>query len=243
MMWHFCMGFLTAWRTACGAPVVVALAGGSGSGKTYLTGMTKDAIGHEHVTMLSHDFYYRDQSHLSPEQQANLNFDHPDMLESSLLMRHIESLKNGENVSAPIYDFATHTRSGSQSIAPAPLILIDGILLLAVPALAEAFDFRVYLDTPADIRLLRRIKRDIADRGRSLENILEQYEKTVRPMHDLFVEPSKIHGDVVVSGSERARMSSLSRVIASLAQPLPQCEGANKIGAAESYKQDLYIRA
>jgi len=137
---------------------------------------------------LSHDWYYRDQTHLRPEERAHLNFDHPEMLESSLMFEHIQGLLRGEAVEVPMYDFQTHSRSGSQQITPARLVLVDGILVLAETMLSQAFD----------IRLLRRLKRDLVERGRSVESVLQQYEDTVRPMHELFVEPSKARADMTV---------------------------------------------
>jgi len=195
-------------------PTVVALAGGSGAGKNYLAGVISDVFGSEHISFLSHDRYYKDQSHVSSEERSLLNFDHPDSLDSPLIITHIKDLRKGRAASAPVYNFTTHSRVGLQTVAPAPLVLVDGILLLAEPLLAEAFDIRIYVDAPADIRLLRRIRRDMAERGRSLESILFQYEATVRPMHETFVEPSKAHADMIVSGAAGASFRSLLKVLA-----------------------------
>jgi len=199
---------------AAAPSVVVALAGGSGSGKNYIADHIKDVFGHENVSSMSHDWYYKDQTHLCPEERDRLNFDHPNVLESSLMLEHIQGLRDGETVEAPVYDFETHSRSGSRQVAPAPLVLVDGILVLAEPMLAKAFDIRIYVDTPADIRLLRRIKRDMVERGRSVESIMQQYEETVRPMHELFVEPSRSHADITVAGTVDASLKSLFAVVA-----------------------------
>lgn len=204
-------------RAVVAAPsVVVALAGGSGSGKSYIANVLKEAFGHAQVSILSHDFYYKDESHLRLEERERLNFDHPDVLDSSLMLEHIQALRRGETVHAPIYDFPTHSRSGFQRIVPAPLVLVDGILVLAESRLSQAFDIRIYVDTPADIRLVRRIKRDMVERGRSVESILQQYEDRVRPMHELFVEPSKERADMIVSGEEGASLESFLAAVADI---------------------------
>lgn len=213
---------LCGFRTSAAGPsVVVALAGGSGAGKNYVADYIKGVFGHANVSSLSHDRYYRDQTHLSLEERARLNFDHPDMLESLLMLEHIQGLQRGETVEVPVYDFQTHSRSGSQQITPAPLVLVDGILVLAETMLSQAFDIRIYVDTPADIRLLRRIKRDLAERGRSVESVLQQYEDTVRPMHELFVEPSKARADMTVSGTEGASFESLVALVAGTTGLIP----------------------
>nr|ABX80189.1 uridine kinase [Prorocentrum minimum] len=200
--------------SAAGPSVVVALAGGSGAGKSYIGTYVKKVFGHANVSILSHDRYYKDQAHLHPEERARLNFDHPDMLESSLMLEHIQGLQRGETVDVPVYDFQTHSRLGYQQITPAPLVLVDGILVLAETVLSQAFDIRIYVDTPADIRLLRRIKRDLVERGRSVESVLQQYQDTVRPMHELFVESSKARADVIVSGTEGERFEPLVTLLA-----------------------------
>lgn len=195
-------------------PLVVALSGGSGAGKNFIADFLKDMFGAVNVQELSHDRYYRDQSHLSLAQRALLNFDHPDALESSLLLTHIKELQEGRSIEAPVYDFASHQRSSQTvQIVPARLVLVDGILLFADPVLSDAFDVRVFVDTPADLRLLRRIERDVKERGRSLASVLDQYQATVRPMHEHFVEPSKAHADLVISGQTGNRFKTLVTIL------------------------------
>lgn len=214
---------------AAASSKVVALAGGSGAGKNFIADMLNEAFGHSNVSSLSHDRYYKDLTHLNPTERAVLNFDNPTMLDSSLMVEHIQGLQRGETIDAPVYDFRTHSRSGYQNIAPAPLVLVDGILLLAEPMLSQAFDFRIYVDTPADIRLLRRIKRDMVERGRSLESILQQYEDSVRPMHELFVEPSKARADMVVSGEVGANHKSLHMLVAGITGLIPATCSMNDV--------------
>lgn len=218
-----CMFFLlcASFAIAASPSVVVAVAGGSGAGKNYIADHFKNVFGRSNVSSMSHDWYYKDQTHLRPEERARLNFDHPDMLDSSLMLEHIKVLQRGETVEVPVYNFQTHSRSGSQLISPAPLVLVDGILVLAEPMLSQAFDVRIFVDTPADIRLSRRIKRDMAERGRSVESILQQYEDTVRPMHELFVEPSKARADTTVSGTVGADLKPLLTVVAAATGLLP----------------------
>lgn len=177
----------------------VAVAGGSGSGKTSLTRALVGQLGHGHCAVLDHDSYYRDLSHLPLAVRAETNFDHPDSLDSALLARHIEDLRAGRPVERPIYDFATHSRRPETTrVEPRPIILCEGILLLAVPELRSAFDLRVYVDTPADVRALRRVQRDILERGRTVESVVHQYMTTVRPMHERFVEPARDTADLVL---------------------------------------------
>lgn len=180
-------------------PIVVGVAGGTGSGKTTIvTEILKD-FGSQDVLLIQHDSYYRDRSHLSSEERANVNYDHPDALESSLLVEHLEHLLAGEAVEIPIYDFVTHTRKPErQKVKPCKVIVVEGILLLADPRLRDLFDIKVFVDTDADIRFIRRLERDIAERGRTRESVVAQYMQTVRPMHLEFVEPSKRYADVIV---------------------------------------------
>ena len=180
-------------------PFAVAVAGGSGSGKTSLTRALVDALGVERCAVLDHDSYYRDLSHLPMAQRAEVNFDHPDSLENDLLAAHMASLRAGEAVQRPVYDFATHTRTAATTrVEPRPIVLCEGILLLAVPALRSAFDLRVYVDTPPDVRALRRVQRDIVERGRTVQSVVHQYMQSVRPMHERFVEPARATADLVL---------------------------------------------
>jgi uridine kinase len=180
-------------------PFVIGVAGGSGSGKTTISTRIRSLIGSEHIAYLQHDSYYRDHGHLSPAERALCNYDHPASLDTPLLVQHIHALCRGETVQVPIYDFATHTRSPiTQPLAPAPVILVEGILLFVDPTLRELLDLRIYVDTDPDIRLIRRLHRDMTERGRTLDSVISQYLRTVRPMHQEFVEPSKRHADIVI---------------------------------------------
>ncbi len=180
-------------------PTTLAIAGGSGSGKTSLTRALVGLLGPTECAVLDHDSYYRDLAHLPPAVRAEANFDHPESLESELLAHHLDDLRRGRAVERPCYDFATHTRTQvTRRIEPRPVIVCEGILLLAVPELHHAFDLRVYVDTPADVRALRRVQRDIVERGRTVESVVHQYMETVRPMHERFVEPARGSADLVL---------------------------------------------
>ena len=157
-------------------------------------------MGSANVAFLSHDSYYRDISHLTIEERAKNNFDHPDSLETSLLIEHIQSLKDRKSIIVPEYDYSTHSRvpNGGQHITPKPIILVEGILLLSDPMLNALFDIKIYVDTDDDIRLIRRIQRDVSERGRTVDSVVEQYLSTVQPMHLQFVVPSKRNADIIV---------------------------------------------
>ena len=180
-------------------PFLIGLAGGTGSGKTTVANAIAKRVGEERIAILSHDAYYRDFVDLPKDILDRQNFDHPDSLESELLVRHLKALKQGMVVETPIYDFKVHRRAAeSRRVEPRKVILVDGILIFAEPELRRLFDVRIYVDTDADIRLIRRLKRDIAERGRSVESVVTQYETTVRPMHMEFVEPSKRYADLII---------------------------------------------
>ena len=180
-------------------PVVLGIAGGSGSGKTTVLNHIIREFGPEPIAILDHDAYYRDLSHLSPEKRARFNFDHPDALETQLMREHLDQLIEGEPIEKPVYDFTTHTRhEETETVAPRPVIIIEGILVLAESMLEEQMDIKIYVDAADDIRLMRRIRRDMQERGRSIEGVLRQYERTVRPMHLEFVEPSKREADIII---------------------------------------------
>ncbi|MCS7283572.1 MAG: uridine kinase [Anaerolineae bacterium] len=180
-------------------PIIIGVAGGTGSGKTTVAMKILERVGAEHVAYIPHDAYYRDLSHLPPEERTKVNFDHPDSLETELLIEHLKQLRAGQPVDIPVYDFTTHTRTNqTQRVGPAPVILVEGILVFVEPALRELFDVKLYVDTDADVRLIRRIQRDVRERGRSLESVIQQYLTTVRPMHLEFVEPSKRYADVII---------------------------------------------
>ncbi len=177
----------------------IGIAGGSGSGKTTLARLIMEHIGPEHIAFLPHDAYYKDFSHLPLEERARQNFDHPNALETDLLIEHIQALKRGEPVHRPVYDFATYSRKPETVLVePRPVILVEGILVLAEPRLRALFDLKLYVDTDPDIRFIRRLLRDIRERGRTLDMVVEQYLRTVRPMHLEFVEPSKRYADLII---------------------------------------------
>jgi uridine kinase len=180
-------------------PFVIGVAGGTGSGKTTVVNSLMSRIGADRIALLPHDAYYRDFVDLPKDVLDHKNFDHPDSLETELLIRHVRALKQGAAVEVPVYDFRVHRRSSeTRRIEPKKVILVDGILIYAEPELRRLFDVKIFVDTDPDIRLIRRIKRDIAERGRTLESVVEQYETTVRPMHLEFVEPSKRWADLIV---------------------------------------------
>ncbi len=179
--------------------VIIGVAGGTGSGKTTVARRILDRIGAEHIAYIPHDAYYRDLHHLSATERAGVNFDHPDALESSLLITHLRQLRCGEPVEIPIYDFTTHSRTErTRHVVPAPIVLVEGILIFSEPELRDELDVKLFVDTDADLRFIRRMRRDIQERGRNLESVVQQYLKTVRPMHLEFVEPSKRYADVII---------------------------------------------
>lgn len=180
-------------------PIVIGIAGGTGSGKTTVAQEILRRVGSDKIAYLPHDAYYKDHSHLPPEKRALVNYDHPDSLETSLLVAHIQALKRGQAIERPVYDFTTHSRTRQTvRVEPRPIILVEGILIFVEPALRELFDVKIFVDTDADIRFIRRLRRDIQERGRTVESVIEQYLRTVRPMHLEFVEPSKRYADVII---------------------------------------------
>jgi uridine kinase len=180
-------------------PLVIGIAGGSGSGKTTVAHRVIRALPPESVAILEHDAYYRDRPDLTYEERCQLNFDHPESLETDLLARHIQMLRSGEPAEVPIYDFKTHRRSETtRSVKPTPILIIEGILVFAEEVLRHQLDLKIFVDTDPDIRAFRRIRRDIEQRGRTFESIREQYYRTVRPMHLQFVEPSKRWADMIL---------------------------------------------
>ena len=179
--------------------VVLGVAGGSGSGKSTVVREVSRSLGRDMVSVLRHDAYYRDLGHMSFEERCLVNFDHPDSLETELLTRQVADLLEGRSVDVPMYDFASHARMPETRRAePHPLLILDGILILADAELRDLMDLKVFVDTEADVRLMRRMRRDMRERGRSAESVMEQFEATVRPMHQQFVEPSKRHADLLV---------------------------------------------
>lgn len=186
-------------KAHCGNAIVIGIAGGSGSGKTTLSKAVYDELGEESVTFISHDSYYKDLSHLCIEERANNNFDHPDSLDTGLLVEHVEALRAGYAVEVPIYDYSTHSRTKqTEHVLPRPVILVEGILIFSDEALQQLMDIKIFVDTDDDIRLIRRLQRDTVERGRTVESVVNQYIKTVRPMHLEFVEPSKRNAHLIV---------------------------------------------
>ncbi len=180
-------------------PLLVGIAGGSGSGKSTVAERIAEALAPEPVARIHHDAYYRDFGHLPADERGRINFDHPDALETELLVEHLDALIAGTPVETPIYNFTDHTRTQTTlTVSPTRVVIVDGILVLAEPELRRRLDARVFVDTDADIRLLRRLNRDLSERGRSLDSVIRQYEETVRPMHLEFVEPSKRYADIIV---------------------------------------------
>lgn len=193
----------------------VAVVGGTGSGKTTLTRALCDTLG-DRCAALDHDSYYRDLSHLTPADRAAVNFDHPDSLENDLLIAHLGSLRRGVPIDKPKYCFATHTRlPQTVRIAPRPVVIVEGILLLALPELHDVFDLRVFVDVDADVRALRRLRRDVSERGRTIDSVFAQWIETVRPMHERFVAPARDAADLVVSG-EAPLPQTIKRILRSL---------------------------
>lgn len=179
--------------------LVFGIAGGTGSGKTTIADYILKTVGHEKIAFLPHDAYYRDQTGLTQEERAQVNFDHPSSLETELLIEHITKLRNQETIQLPTYDFKTHSRNQETiTIHPQPIVVIEGILIFVEPELRDLFDLKIYVDTDADIRFIRRLKRDIEERGRTTESVINQYLETVRPMHLEFVEPSKRYASVII---------------------------------------------
>jgi len=180
-------------------PFVIGIAGGSGSGKSTVLDRILERLGPDRVAILDHDRYYYDLAHLSQEERARVNFDHPESLETALLCRHIDDLVDGRAVEKPVYDFTTHRRTERfERVVPRSLIVVEGILVLAEPELVRRMDLRVFVDADDDIRLARRIRRDVAERGRSVDSVLDQYEATVRPMHLQFVAPTRRIADLII---------------------------------------------
>ena len=181
------------------SPVVIGVAGGSGSGKTTVVRRIVESLGPDQVTVLEHDRYYRDRAELRLEERAALNYDHPDALETDLLVRHVERLKAGAAVEAPLYDFARYQRrTPTEPIEPRKAIIIEGILIFTDAALRGLMDVKVFVDADADTRFIRRLQRDVAERGRTMEAVVEQYLGSVKPMHFEFVEPTKRYADIII---------------------------------------------
>jgi uridine kinase len=193
-------------------PLVIGVAGGSGSGKTTVSRRIQEAVNVNHIVYIQHDNYYRDQSDLQREARTHINYDHPDSLETELLVQHLRCLKAGQSIEMPLYDFTQDTRSGrTEHVDPAPIILIEGILIFGEKELRDLMDIRIFVDTDADVRFIRRLRRDIGERERSLDSVVQQYMATVRPMHLEFVEPSKRYADIIIprGGDNRVAMEMI----------------------------------
>jgi uridine kinase len=186
-----------SWPKA--GPLIIGIAGGSGSGKTTIAESIVGAIGRDSVVLIQQDAYYRDQTDLPLEERAKVNYDHPDSMETELLVDHLRALLAGRAIDRPVYDFTVHNRSQQTvRVEPCPVVIVEGILVLYEPALRALMGLKVYVDTDSDLRLARRWERDITERGRTFESVRDQYLHTVRPMHLQFVEPSKRYADIVI---------------------------------------------
>jgi len=180
-------------------PLVIGIAGGSGSGKTTVAQEILNRVGADRIAYLQHDSYYKDLSGLPPTLRMEVNFDHPNSLETELLIKHVIALRDHQPVEVPIYDFATHSRTTQTfSVTPRGVVLVEGILIFAEPELRKLFDVKIFVDTDSDVRFIRRLHRDITERSRTTESVIKQYQATVRPMHLEFVEPSKRYADVII---------------------------------------------
>ena len=179
--------------------IIIGIAGGTGSGKTTLTEKLRDHFGANEVSVINHDSYYKRHDELPYEERCKLNYDHPDAFDNALLIYHLQELKAGRAIDCPVYDYSNHNRSDKvQHIEPAPVLIVEGILPFVEPELCALFDYKIYVDTDADERILRRLVRDVKERGRSLDSVIEQYLTTVKPMHEMFVEPSKRYADIII---------------------------------------------
>jgi uridine kinase len=218
-------------------PVVIGVAGGTGSGKTTVSQAILERVGRSSIAFIQHDSYYRDLSHLSLEQRAQVNFDHPSALDNELLVAHLDALCANQPIDLPAYDFRRYNRSGQiELIQPQPVILVEGILIFGDKALRDRMDIKIYVDTDADLRFIRRLQRDIQERGRVLDSVIEQYLHTVRPMHLEFVEPTKRYADIIIP---RGGLNAIAidmvvaRIEGMLSASQPQQHQMNQIAVAE----------
>jgi uridine kinase len=200
-------------------PLIIGVAGGSGSGKTTVVHRIMDVLGDTHVSVLEHDRYYRDHPELRLEERAALNYDHPDSLETALLVKHVEDLRAGKDVQVPVYDFARHARQPiTHTVLARTAIIVEGILIFTDAALRSLMDVKVFVDTDDDTRFIRRLQRDTAERGRTMPSVIDQYLGTVKPMHLEFVEPSKRYADIIVplGGHNQVAIDMLLTLIRSM---------------------------
>jgi len=202
-------------------PLIIGIAGGSGSGKTTLANSILEAIGEDKIALLPHDAYYRDQRNKSLEERRLVNYDHPDSLETDLMIKHIQTLTRGEAIDLPVYDFKQQTRvAETVRIQPKPIILVEGILIFVEPNLRNLFSMKLFVDTDQDICFIRRLLRDVTERGRTVESVIDQYLRTVRPSFIEFVEPTKRFADVIIPEGGQNTVAS-DMVIARLKALLP----------------------
>ena len=189
--------------------MIIGICGGTGSGKTTIARKIVQTVGRDNVVLVEQDSYYRNLADMPLDERHQANFDHPDSIDSEMLVNHLKRLKSGQSIEMPIYDFVTHVRSDkTEHIDPQPVVIVEGILIFAEPRVLDLLDFRIFVDTPDDIRLIRRLRRDINERGRSFEQTLWQYEHTIRPMHFEFVESSKRHADVILPEGGNSEITS-----------------------------------
>ena len=206
--------------------IIIGIAGGTGSGKTTLANRLKAHFGENEAILISHDNYYKRHDDMPFEQRSHLNYDHPDAFDTELMIEQLQALKAGRTVECPTYDYTIHNRAAATiTLRPAPVILVEGILLFVDPELCKLFDFKIFVDADADERILRRILRDVKVRGRSLDSVVTQYLTTVKPMHEAFVEPSKRKADIIVpqGGENEAALQMLVRYIDNHLQNNPAC--------------------
>ncbi|MBX6352266.1 MAG: uridine kinase [Thermoflavifilum sp.] len=179
--------------------LIIGIAGGTGSGKTTVARAIVEQVGTASVLLLSQDAYYRDHPELSPEERQHLNYDHPDAFDNDLLLTHLQQLRQGQTIDVPVYDFTIHRRlPETRRVSPRPVVVVEGIHVLVDPRIRDELDIKVFVDTDPDVRLLRRLRRDLEERGRTVESVCDQYLRTVKPMHDAFVEPSKRYADLII---------------------------------------------
>lgn len=201
-------------------PIIIGVAGGTASGKTTVSRKILQTVGANHIAYIDHDAYYRDLSHLPLEERQKVNFDHPDSLENALMIAHLQTLLQGQTVEIPVYDFAQYIRTSQLNrVESRRVILVEGILIFVDKELREMMDIKIYVDAPPDLRFIRRLKRDIAERGRSVNHVIEQYLETVRPMHQEFVEPSKHFADVIIPRGGR-NIKAIQMVVAQIERML-----------------------
>lgn len=200
-------------------PFIVGIAGGTGAGKTILAHGIADRINSKNVVIIQYDSYYKDRSHLPASEREKLNYDHPDVLETDLLIQHLKTLNYGQKIVVPVYDLETHCRSQGGVLVDSPqMVIVEGILVLAIESLRSMLDFKIFIDVEPDLRFIRRLRRDQRERGRDIDSIINQYLQTTRPMHHEFVEPSKQHADLLLNDVQCA--TTISNTVSVLTKQL-----------------------